>query len=54
MLAGHASATAQNLKPIALKEGKICFIPATSSYVDVDVTEDLVAYQAMYNDFLTN
>ncbi|XP_037051960.1 mannose-6-phosphate isomerase [Bradysia coprophila] len=51
VLAGKASANAQNLEPVALKEGKICFVPATSSYIDVDVTEDLVAYQAMYNDF---
>lgn len=52
VLAGNASANAQDLKSIPLTEGKICFVPATSSYVDVDVNEDLIAYQAMYNDFL--
>lgn len=52
VLSGKATATAQGLNPVTLQEGKICFIPATSSYIDVDVTEDLVAYQAMYNDFI--
>lgn len=52
VLAGDASANAQDLKSIPLTEGKICFVPATSSYVDLDVNEDLIGYQAMYNDFL--
>lgn len=52
VLTGKASATAQELQPVTLQEGKICFIPATSSYVDVEVSEDLVAYQAMYNNFI--
>lgn len=52
VLTGKASANAQGLQPVTLQEGKICFIPATSSYVDVDVSEDLVAYQAMHNDFI--
>lgn len=51
VLAGKALANAQDLQPVTLREGKICFIPATSTYIDVDVTEDLVAYQAMFNDF---
>lgn len=52
VLAGRALASAPKLQPVTLLEGKICFIPATSAYVDVEVTEDLVAYQAMYNDFI--
>lgn len=52
VLSGKASATVQESQQLTLQEGKICFIPATSAYIDVDVTENLVAYQAMYNDFL--
>jgi len=52
VLKGKASASAEELTPVTLQEGKICFIPATSTYIDVDVTEDLVAYQAMYNEFI--
>lgn len=52
VLTGKASANAENLKSIVLTEGKICFVPATSSFVDIAVNEDLIAYQAMYNEFL--
>lgn len=52
VLAGKALANMKPLAAVTLQEGKVCFVPATTSYVDVDVTENFVAYQAMYNDFI--
>lgn len=55
VLSGSAVAKVDNFSELSLKRGSVFFAPATSKQISITIENskdgDLVAYQAMYNDF---